>query len=353
MCAAVVIQKLRRRDPDVARIVHDWRRLTSAPDARQAGRGEPTVVACSGGADSSALVLALASATDRLVVAHVLHDLRPRAQVEADRDAVRALAAACDLPFIEADVQVADLAGNAEGNARRARYAALGAMAIERRFQFVATAHHADDQLETILMRMLRGAGAGGCRGVLRRRNLLTEPFPVSVIRPMLSVDRETCRRLCREAGFAWREDPTNGDLGRVRNKLRRQVIPVLRELRPDVGGRAMAISDLFTEVHTLIREGVDELWPACAQLQESESDGAGYAWARGTLARRSPLVIGAVVRRAHRRLCSERGLDRLGSPQLGPLIKAVQDRSNEPRQFEMAGIRVKVTAHAVEIRRR
>lgn len=353
MCAAVAIRKLSRRDPEVARIIHDWRRLTSSPNARQAGRGEPTVIACSGGADSSALVLALASVTDRIIVAHVLHDLRPRAQVEADRDAVRALAAACDVPFIEAEVKVAELAGNAEGNARRERYIALGTMAVQHRFQFVATAHHADDQLETILMRMLRGAGAGGYRGVLRRRSLLTEPFPVGVIRPMLSVDRQTSRRLCREAGFAWREDASNGDMGRVRNKLRRQVIPILRELRPDVGGRAMALADLFTGVNALIRDNVDELWPGCAHLEEFESDGAGYSWARATLAQGSPLVIGALVRRAHRRLCSERGLDRLGAPQLRPLIKAVQDRSNDPRQFEMAGIRVKVTAHAVEIRRR
>ncbi|MBC7772858.1 MAG: hypothetical protein H7210_10215, partial [Pyrinomonadaceae bacterium] len=84
------------RDPAMGIIARQWRLLTSGKSAssgRRLGPGERTLVACSGGADSSALVLALAAATDQIVVAHVVHDMRSAAEAHADRDAVRRLAA--------------------------------------------------------------------------------------------------------------------------------------------------------------------------------------------------------------------------------------------------------------------
>lgn len=352
MSGTLAIQPLSRRDPAVARVVHDWRRLTSGRDERRVGRGEATLVACSGGADSTALLLALASATRALVVGHVVHDLRPRADVEADRDAVRALAAALELPFLSAEVRVAGFPGNAEGHARGARYQALAELAERAGVSFVATAHQADDQLETILMRLLRGAGPSGLRGVLRRRMLREDP-PVIVVRPMLGVDRSASEKLCRAAGVAWRTDATNTDLSRTRNRLRAEVVPRLRALRGDVAHRAVNLGEVFQDVTSLIRDDVDEIWPQACRLPAAGGCGPGLAWRRTMLAARPTLVLGEIVRRAKDRLARGVGRDRLGSAQLGPIVRAVQDQCNDPRYFELPGVIVRVTSHAVEIRRR
>ena len=153
---------VRRSDPAVAEVVARWRRLTG---------GARTLVACSGGADSVALLLMLRAATDDLVAGHVVHDLRPRDEALADRDAVRGLADACGVPFVSEEVRVP--AGNAEGMARTARYEALARMAQEHGCASVASAHHAGDQLEGVVMALVRGAGVRGLGGAQEIREIL------------------------------------------------------------------------------------------------------------------------------------------------------------------------------------
>ncbi|MFK7789287.1 MAG: tRNA lysidine(34) synthetase TilS, partial [Phycisphaeraceae bacterium] len=128
------------------------------------------VVACSGGADSVALLRALAMLAPRrkwqlrVIVGHINHHLRN----EADDDAafVEALAGVLSLPFARRDIRPADLPGNLEANARDLRYQSLAEIAKEHGASLIATAHHADDQLETLLMRMLRGSSVAGLRGI-------------------------------------------------------------------------------------------------------------------------------------------------------------------------------------------
>src|SRR4051794_36385139 len=110
--------KLSRRDPVIAAIVRAWRRQTTPHRERRAGAGQPTLIACSGGADSCALVLALATATDRLIVAHVVHDLRPAAEALRDRDVAKHLAEHLGLEFVQAHVRVRAEGGG--GNAEAA-----------------------------------------------------------------------------------------------------------------------------------------------------------------------------------------------------------------------------------------
>ncbi|MFN0011242.1 MAG: tRNA lysidine(34) synthetase TilS, partial [Phycisphaerales bacterium] len=228
---------LDKRDPVVAGVIRRWRELTTLPRSRRAGAGEPLLVACSGGADSSALVLMLAAATDKGIVAHIVHDLRPKREALADCDAAKRLAARVGWRFVQASIKVRALAGNAEANARRVRYEALATLARRCGVGFIATGHQGDDQIETVLMRLMRGSGPTRLAGIRARRVLPGLPR-VEVIRPMLTVSAADARRVCRGAGWQWQEDRTNADVRLLRNRLRVEVVPRLRKMRPDLAER-------------------------------------------------------------------------------------------------------------------
>jgi tRNA(Ile)-lysidine synthetase-like protein len=323
------------RDGAVKRIVRAWRVLTSGGGVGGGGGGgaggvggEPVVVACSGGADSAALVLALAAATREIIVGHVVHDLRPAPEAEADRDAVRRLAEGLGLGFAEARVEVRGMAGNAEANARRARYAALAAMARVRGIGFVATAHQGDDQLETLLMRVLRGSGPGGLRGIARRRRIDAAEPVVRVIRPMLGVSAAEARRVCGVCGHAWREDATNQDRGRLRNRLRHEVLPSLKAIEPRAGERAVRLGRVMGEVSAWIEAEAAEVLARGAAEQgasgAADPGAGGWAWSAAELAARPAVVVGAVLRGAWRAAAGARG-DRLDRRMTDAVVRAVR----------------------------
>jgi tRNA(Ile)-lysidine synthase len=352
-----------RRHPIAARIIHAWRDLTVAGNVRRLeGRKPPrTLVACSGGADSCALLLALAAATDDLVVAHVVHDLRPREQALGDCDAARRLAEALGLQFDwrEAIVRDArgDVASNLEGRARRARYAALVEMARTHRCPVIATAHHADDQLETVLMAVLRGAGPRGFAGVPRRRRLTAETPHVTVVRPMLgdrhgrldAVTRDEARALCRAAGWVWREDASNADVSLLRNALRARVLPVLEELRPGAAQRAARSGELLRAASRALRSRAERL---CDAAEWPEHSGQRVlVWNRAVLRRVDPVVLGEMLRVAARRLGGgDTGLDRLSRRGVAAVVRAVCDDSTDPRRLHAGPLAVHVTARAVRV---
>lgn len=321
------IGDLRRADPFVRAVALRWRRLTGMSDA-------PTLIACSGGADSTALTLALALSSRRVAVGHVLHDLRPRQEAEGDRDAARRLAEGFGLPFFEAEVRVGG--GNAEGSARRKRYEALARLAEAAQCPFVATAHHADDQLETLLMLLLRGAGPRGFGGIADRRAISER---VTVIRPMLGVSREQARDACRRAGITWREDATNLDPRRLRAALRSRVLPVLAELRPRGAFRAARAAALIRDAGRVVDDVAAEVF------------GDESSWDRRVLRDQPAIVVAAGLRRAALRLLSGRRADALGGRLVDDAVRAIRGPSTEPRRFDWpCGLRVEVTARRVRV---
>ncbi len=311
-------------------VAREWRRLTAYG---KGSGGRRTLVACSGGADSTALLLVLTSASREIVVGHVVHDLRGECESRADRDAVRELAGALGVEFVEARVAAREQRGNLEGNARRLRYAALARMARESWCGFVATGHHADDQLETMLMRLLRGAGPKGLRG-LRRVRWMED---VRVIRPMLEVTRADAEAICRAAGVVWREDATNADVSRRRGALRELVLPRLREQEPGCAVRASRAAELVGEAWALVE--------ARARALRRE-DG----WAREELRAEAGIVVGEVLRRRAAELTGGVGVDRWSGRVVDPAVRAVRDDSTEPREYLWSGVRVIVTARAVRV---
>mgnify|MGYP006423577497 CR=1 FL=1 len=229
------------------------RRVTAAL-RRRCGvvEGERLLVAVSGGADSVALFRALQLLAPRRrwrlepIVAHVHHGLRPQ---DADRDAafVEDLAAGFGVPFQRRDVCLPEPGRNVESQARDLRYRALREIAEAERCGCVATAHHSDDQLETLLLALVRGRSLRRMRAMAWQRPI-ERGSPVRLIRPMLGVTRDEALDFLGGLEQGWREDRSNENPTRARNRLRREVVPVLRELNPEVARAAVELTDRLRE---------------------------------------------------------------------------------------------------------
>ena len=190
----------------------------------------PLLVAVSGGPDSVALLHFLAALQARtgrpsaLVAAHVNHGLRG---AESDGDAVfvRDLALAWGLAYLEAGVGPL-LRDSSEESARHARYEALRELAQEAGADRVATAHTADDQAETVLLRLLRGAGLRGLGGMPFRGRVRG----IRVVRPLLEVTRDQVVEYLGRLKLPHRVDSSNGSRVPARNYLRLEILPRIRE---------------------------------------------------------------------------------------------------------------------------
>ncbi len=197
--------------------------------------GQAVLVAVSGGLDSMTLLHALHTLGSRhrwkLTVAHFNHRLRGRSS-DADEKLVRQTAFRLKVPVVFGRAEVKGFAKKSklslEMAARKLRHEFLARVARERKIRVVALAHHADDQVELFFLRLLRGAGGEGLAGMKWR-----SPSPVNskivLIRPLLDATREELRRLVRENKIPFREDATNAGLEMPRNRVRNELLPLLR----------------------------------------------------------------------------------------------------------------------------
>lgn len=207
-------------------------------------RGQAVLVACSGGADSVALAAALGERREiRAAVGHVDHGLRSESAREAEQ--VGALAQRLEVPFFLERIEgLVTKGAGLEAAAREGRYAALARLAARAGAKVVATAHTRRDQAETLLLRLIRGAGPGALAGVRRRRPLAPG---IALVRPLLEVPRSATEAFCREHGLDHVDDPHNVDLARTRARLRK-LWPALLELNPRLeealAGAAESLAD-------------------------------------------------------------------------------------------------------------
>jgi tRNA(Ile)-lysidine synthase len=254
-------------------------RALEAPGAP--ARGARVLVAVSGGPDSTALLAALAGAAPargvELVAAHVDHGLRPESAAEAE--AVRALAATLGVACAVRRVAVAPGAG-LEARARRARYRALAAMAAEAGAHWIATAHTRDDQAETLLLRLLRGAGRRGLGGM--------RPAGRRLWRPFLEVARADVRRWLAERGLGSAVDPSNADLAHTRNRVRRLLVPFLEaEFNPRLGAALAALAARLRD---------EDDWLAAAAAERARALAVGVTLPCD-VAREPPAIARRIVR--------------------------------------------------------
>ncbi|HAK97509.1 MAG TPA: tRNA lysidine(34) synthetase TilS [Planctomycetes bacterium] len=263
------------------------------------------LVAVSGGRDSVALLLALLDLLrdkTTLVVGHVHHGLRG-AEADADMAFTEDLAAAHGLPFVAARITLPQRpdARSYEAPARAARYGVFARWARELALDAIATGHTADDQVETVLLRLLRGAGIAGLCGIPFARPL-AGAAACSLIRPLLGVTRADTTAFLAARGARFRDDASNLDARIPRNRLRSEILPVLRagfNARLDAAVRGLA--DDARELTARARVQVAPLLPA----------GAGpFAAPRAALAALSPIALHELLVAAAARLT--RRADRL-----------------------------------------
>jgi tRNA(Ile)-lysidine synthase len=236
------------------------------------GKGDRILAACSGGADSTCLLLILHALRSEwswgLAVAHFNHRLRKEA--DEDEGFCRDLAGELGIPFYARSEDVADWARsrglNQEEAGRRLRYTFLEETAEAEGFNKIVTAHTMDDQAETVLMRLLRGSGRGGLTGIPLTRG-------AAVVRPLLHVTRPEVEAYLTSLGRGYRDDRSNRDRRYLRNRIRMDLIPYLKtHFDPNIVRRLGQLADIL---------GAEEEWIE-AQIQDQASGivkGDGESW--------------------------------------------------------------------------
>lgn len=206
--------------------------------------------AVSGGADSMCMLHLLWSKGENVAVAHFNHGMRGET-ADNDEAFVKRFCLEKDIPFYAGRGAVYDEAEKSgegvEVCGRRLRYAFFDQIAKQIGADFIATAHNADDQSETILMRMLRGTGSLGLSGIPKARD--------NIIRPILDMSRADIEDYMRQNGLDYIYDCTNSDDRYVRNLLRHKVMPVLKEVNPNLNNTLARCARLATEDEDFLKK--------------------------------------------------------------------------------------------------
>jgi len=233
--------------------------------------GQHVLLGVSGGADSVAMLHALAELAPslqlHLYAAHLDHRIRGKASAE-DAAFVREVCRRMGVPCFEGRTDVPRLARrrglSLEAAAREARYAffARTCRRIPAADVVVATAHTADDQAETVLLKLIRGAGIKGLSGIARDTTL----HGLRVVRPMLAVCRRDILRFLRGHDIAWREDASNRDTYFLRNRVRHCLLPMLKaEFNPQADTALVRTADIFAEEDLWLDELAAGILDECA----------------------------------------------------------------------------------------
>jgi len=262
------------------------------------GKGTRWVVGCSGGADSVGLVRLLHAVNQsdhwgwELSLGHIHHGMRGAAADE-DEGFVRSLAESLGLTCAVARLGLG--AGASEETARNGRLRALVQMVQKFKASGAVVGHHADDQAETVLMRIVRGCGLEGLSGMAERQVLKVGEGELQVVRPLLTFRREQLREYLGEVGQQWREDASNGSNEYTRNRVRNEILPGLAELNPAVSESLVRLAAIARDAQKQISQDANEI--ATTGLARS---GAGrITIQRERLRAASPIVRAEVLRYA------------------------------------------------------
>lgn len=278
------------------------RRVRSALEEVGLAGGRLLVVAVSGGPDSLALLYALHRLKDdlglRLHGAHLDHRLRGLAS-EADArfvaDILRGLG-------ILGTVEAADVAAyrrrhrlSLEQAARQVRYAFLARVASEQGADAVALGHTADDQAETVLLHLVRGSGLAGLRGMAPLSRQVLDGRGVVLVRPMLEVTRQETLAYCQALGLSPRQDESNLYADMARNRVRLQLVPLLRQFNPAIRDALLRLSRSVARDLAYLEAEVERVWPRVVARQRE----GVLALSRAAFSALPDAIQGHLLRRA------------------------------------------------------
>ncbi len=220
------------------------------------------VLGYSGGADSTALLFLLNEIKQKvpLDVTAAYFNHRWRGSMPEELPLVHRNCQKTNTPLviIQADLNLP----KTENAARQGRYRQLTQLAHDLRADAVLTAHHADDQIETTLFRILRGTGIDGLSGIQKRLQLdAAHGSPTPILRPLLDIARKTLQEFIRQHQIEFFNDPTNQDLARQRNRIRNQILPVLEEAFPQVKNSLFRLSLVADGDLQIIEKAIQDIW--------------------------------------------------------------------------------------------
>ena len=285
--------------------------------------GQRVAIAVSGGADSVALLRRLLEERANLglvlSVAHVQHGIRGAA-AEADAMFVADLAAHHDLPFhlhrTDAVAAAAALGETLEEAARHLRYAFFGRLLAEGQTDAIVTAHTLDDQAETVLHKLIRGGWTEGLSGI----HAVVKVESGSILRPFLDVTRESIEGWLQQLAQPWREDESNRDLAYTRNRIRWELLPLLRTFNPGIAAQLARMASIAGDEEVYWTAEMSRLLPGLL-LPGKPTRGGGRSTSThpeeetvaielARLRELAPAVGRRVVRAAARRLGARVGFD-------------------------------------------
>lgn len=214
------------------------------------------VLRCSGGCDSMAMLFVLNKAGYNFNVVYFDHPIRPIEQREKDRDVIRSLMRQLSID-LEWNFKNIPLPHHPAGANAEAFYSGQRDMHLETEFggnyamynNTAITAHHADDQLETMLMRLARGSGVAAMSGIQRIKLIGgTASNPIRLVRPGLVVRKADLYRICKDNNIEFNYDSTNDDTRILRNEMRRTLMPELNRIFPNIALASVKSASIFAE---------------------------------------------------------------------------------------------------------
>jgi tRNA(Ile)-lysidine synthase len=236
-------------------------------------KSKPIIVGVSGGPDSLCLMEILRQAGYHIIVAHFNHKLREAADSEAN--AVEHTSACLMISSVieSADVGIyaAENSLSLEEAARNLRYRFLFAQAHRFNAQAVAVGHTADDQVETVLMHLIRGTGLAGLKGMSYRTILPTFDADIPIVRPLLDTWREETVAYCAANGLRPHYDPSNDSLNFLRNRLRNILIPTLETYNPKFREAVWRTVQSLNSDYAILKETLNANWNKSLILRDEE----------------------------------------------------------------------------------
>lgn len=296
------------------------------------------IICCSGGADSMALLFCAQKVFQEILVVHALHDMREKEEASKDANFVRDYCINNNLDFEQVVVNLRDLDDKpgTEKEYREMRYYEISRCAKMFDFEFAATGHHADDQLETMIMKMCRGAGLRGLAGI--SPSVVIEN--VTYVRPLLDVSKESIYDICKLNDIPYIEDQTNSDESYTRNFIRAKVIPQLKQVFPNCAQNANKLSTNLLHAQKLVDKHLN-------LLQEYES--APNEIRIEALQISNDIIIYEWLRKACKHTNSDFVVDSLNRDETQKVIDAI--RLKEKKTFMLPSkVRVRISLDTVKI---